>query len=84
MAKVTNTSRGYRGINVRGNNDAHIQMMLAPGETQDVEIFDPGNPIYQAWVDMGEMDFAGGVPQAPERKPRGRPPAMPPDPSATE
>lgn len=62
--KITNISRGHRGINVRGNDDAHVQVSLAPGETVDADLYDAHNPVYKGWEQSGEMDFGSDLASA--------------------
>ena len=57
--KITNTTVGHRGVNIRGTDDAHGQVSIAPGQTVDAELFDAHNPVYKGWETAGQMDFGG-------------------------
>lgn len=61
MAKITNTGKASRGINVRGHGNAHISVTVTPGQTIDAELFDPGNRVYHGWQSSGAMDFDGSL-----------------------
>jgi hypothetical protein len=64
--KVTNKSPGGRGFTVKVGAAGVEQVILQPGETADLEIFDPKNPIYKFWVDKGEIVYGADEKQQTE------------------
>lgn len=63
---VTNKAPGGRGFTVKVGTAGMEQVILQPGETADLELFDPKNPIYKFWVDKGEVVYGADEKQQAE------------------
>ncbi|MGY2049586.1 hypothetical protein [Methylobacterium sp. JK268] len=73
MVQVTNRARGARLFWVRGEA---APRRLGPGESADLDLLDPHDPLLRAWMRAGEVEIAaepgsaGERSAAPERPPR--------------
>lgn len=79
MVHVTNkTQHSPRSFNVRRGAVGVGQQIVGPGETAELDIFDPENPVYAAWEEADEIAYdVGGKEKDEAAKRAGTPPNVP-------
>jgi len=58
MATIHNKSRGVRVINAAGPDGSPRQLVIEPGQTVEAEVFNTDDPVFQGFVERGELVVA--------------------------
>ena len=60
MPLVKNVSRGGRIVQERFGKDEVRPRLLNPGESAEIDVFNPDDVVFRAMVDSGELELDGG------------------------